>query len=118
MNDLFPMNLSSIHHSLNLNTDKNQLSKIYTHHTYPPAARLPRIVKISLEKKFSFSTRLIRLEFDHSTVNYYSEIDTVILYGKISSQNSILNKIPQQISLSSMVSYKLFFYKKQTKILF
>ncbi len=110
MNDLFPN-----HINVNLNTDKNQISKIYTHHTYPPAARLPRIMKISLENKFSFSTRLIRLEFDHSTVNYYSEIDTVILYGKISSNNSILNENTQQISSDSSLMVSLYIFIK-TKI--
>lgn len=65
--------------------DLEQISQIHTYHTYPPAARLPRIVKISLENKVSFPTRLIRLEFDHSTANYYSEIDTVMLYGKLSA---------------------------------
>jgi len=110
MNDLFPN-----HINVNLNTDKNQISKIYTHHTYPPAARLPRIMKISLENKFSFSTRLIRLEFDHSTVNYYSEIDTVILYGKISSNNSILNENTQEISSDSPLMVSLYIFIK-TKI--
>jgi hypothetical protein len=94
MNDLFPDhvdNTSSILHSLHLNTDNEQISKLYTHHTYPAAARLPRIVKIPLKSQCSFPTRLIRLEFDHSTVNYYTEIDTVILYGKTSPSNSSLN---------------------------
>jgi hypothetical protein len=45
-------------------------------------------MKISLENKFSFPTRFIRLEFDHSTVNYYSEIDTVTLSGRILSNDS------------------------------
>jgi hypothetical protein len=108
MNDLFPNHIntnSSKLHSLHLNTDIKQISKIYTHHTYPAAARLPRIVKISLENKFSFSTRLIRLEFDHSTVNYYSEIDTIILYGKNSSTTSILNEDTKEILPSTTVSH-------------
>lgn len=81
--------------------DNQQISKIYTDHTYPPAARLPRIVKIPLKNKFSFPTRLIRLEFDHSTVNYYSEIDTVILCGRISPPDSILTEDTKSMSPSS-----------------
>jgi len=57
------------------------------------------------KKKFSFPIRLIRLEFDHSTANYYSEIDTVILYGKISSNNSILNEDLQEIPSSPTVCH-------------
>ncbi len=108
MNDLFPNHLnmnSSGLHSLQLNTDQKEISKISTHHTYPPAARLPRIMKISLENKFSFPTRLVRLEFDHSTVNYYSEIDTVILCGKLSSNNSIFTEDTTPIPPSPTVSY-------------
>ncbi|CAF1282903.1 unnamed protein product [Rotaria sordida] len=95
MKDLFPNHIitkSSILHSSRLNTDNKQILNIHTRHRYPPAACLPRIVKIPLKDKFSFPTRFIRLEFDHSTVNYYSEIDTVILYGKTLLNNSILNE--------------------------
>ncbi|CAF3611887.1 unnamed protein product [Rotaria socialis] len=90
-NDLFPDHIktdSSVLQTLNLNA--------YTRHTCPPAARLPRIVKISLKDKISFPTRLIRLEFDHSTVSYYSEIDTVILSGKILPTDSVLNESNEQ----------------------
>ncbi|UJR27898.1 hypothetical protein I4U23_009160 [Adineta vaga] len=95
--DLFP------NHHLNSdsNMNSNQTSNIHTYHTCPPAARLPRIVKISLINKFSFPTRFIRLQFDHSTVNYYSEIDTVILYGKTSPTNS--NNITENIKSSSSI---------------
>lgn len=94
MNDLFPNNVisnSSITDSLNL----------YTHHVYPPAARLPRIVKIPLKAKVSFPIRFIRLEFDHSTVTYYSEIDTVILNGKTVPHDSIVNENNEQQATSS-----------------
>ncbi len=87
INDLFPNHVStatSALHSLHLNTDNKQISKIYTRHTYPPAARLPRILKIPLKNKISFPTRHIRLEFDHTTANYYIEIDTIKLCGNIS----------------------------------
>lgn len=56
-------------------------------------------MKISLEKKVSFPTRLIRLEFDHSTVDYYSEIDTVTLCGTMASDPSTLIEIPRMIIL-------------------
>ncbi|CAF3365740.1 unnamed protein product [Rotaria sp. Silwood1] len=104
MNDIFPNHIntnSSVLQSLHLNTNNKQILNIDTHHTFPPAARLPRIVKISLKDKFSFPTRFIRLEFDHSTVNYYSEIDTIILYGKILSSNLILNEDNNKSILSS-----------------
>lgn len=103
MNDLFPNNVisnSSITDSLNLNTDVKYLSNIYTHHVYPPAARLPRIVKIPLKAKVSFPIRFIRLEFDHSTVTYYSEIDTVILNGKTVPDDSIVNENNEQQATS------------------
>ncbi|CAF2033153.1 unnamed protein product [Rotaria magnacalcarata] len=90
-NDLFPDHIktdSSVLQSLDSNT--------YTRHTCPPAARLPRIVKISLKDKISFPTRLVRLEFDHSTASYYSEIDTVILSGKILPTDSVLNESNEQ----------------------
>jgi hypothetical protein len=92
INDLHPNHINTVLHSLHINTDNEQISRISTHHTNPPAARLPRIVKIPLKNKISFPTRLIRLEFDHSTVNYYSEIDTVILSGQTSPTNFILNE--------------------------
>ncbi|CAF4683555.1 unnamed protein product [Rotaria sp. Silwood1] len=104
MNDIFPNHIntnSSVLQPLHLNTNNKQILNIDTHHTFPPAARLPRIVKISLKDKFSFPTRFIRLEFDHSTVNYYSEIDTIILYGKILSSNLILNEDNNKSILSS-----------------
>lgn len=85
MSDLFPNRVVRTPSPLqpaSFNTKKKEVPKIYTHHPHPPAARLPRIVKIPLENKFSFPTRLIRLEFDHSTVDYYSEIDTVTLSGQ------------------------------------
>ncbi|CAF4392921.1 unnamed protein product, partial [Adineta steineri] len=47
MHDLFPDHINSATASLNslhLNTDNEQISKIYTRHTYPPAARIPRIL--------------------------------------------------------------------------
>lgn len=88
MNDLFPNHINTVTsalYSLNLNTDHEQISKINTRHTYPPAARLPRILKIPLENKISFPTRHIRLEFDHCTANYYIEIDTIKLCGQTSN---------------------------------
>ncbi|CAF1598382.1 unnamed protein product, partial [Didymodactylos carnosus] len=60
----------------------SQISKLHTYHQCPPASRLPRIVKIELADKIKFPCKLIRLEFDHSTVSYYTEIDTVILISK------------------------------------
>lgn len=87
MNDLFPNHINTVTSALNslhLNTDNTQISKIYTNHTYPPAARFSRILKIPLRDKISFPTRHIRLEFDHCTANYYIEIDTIKLYGSIS----------------------------------
>ena len=75
---------------IDVNRRHGRTPKFFTRHTHPAAARLPRIVKIPLAKKFSFPTRLIRLEFDHSTVDYYAEIDTVFLCGKRSSSNSSL----------------------------
>ncbi|CAF5007130.1 unnamed protein product, partial [Rotaria socialis] len=59
----------------------------YTLHPYPPAARMPRIVKIPLKNKVPFPTRHIRLEFDHSTTNYYIEIDTIKLCGDLLNTN-------------------------------
>ncbi|CAF3635009.1 unnamed protein product [Adineta steineri] len=93
MHDLFPDHINSATASLNslhLNTDNEQISKIYTRHTYPPAARIPRILKIPLKNKVPFPTRHIRLEFDHCTANYYIEIDTIILSGYTSNLNQIL----------------------------
>jgi hypothetical protein len=108
MNDLFPhSNSSSVVQSSDFNINQKEISKIYTHHNYPPAARLPRIMKISLEKKFSFPTRFIRLEFDHSTVNYYSEIDTVSLSGRILSNDSISHEDLNVLPSSPMISYSI-----------
>ncbi|CAF1364141.1 unnamed protein product, partial [Didymodactylos carnosus] len=59
-----------------------QISKLHTRHRYPSASRQPRIVKIQLADRIKFPCKLIRLEFDHSTVGYYTEIDTVILIGR------------------------------------
>ncbi|CAF4331194.1 unnamed protein product, partial [Adineta steineri] len=90
MHDLFPDHINSATASLNslhLNTDNEQISKIFTRHTYPPAARIPRILKIPLKNKVPFPTRPIRLEFDHCTANYYIEIDTIILSGYTSNLN-------------------------------
>ncbi len=98
---MFPNHINTNSSGLQSLYSAEQISKIYTHHTYPPAARLPRIVKIPLKNKFSFPTRLIRLEFDHSTVNYYSEIDTVILCGRISPPDSILTEDTKSMSPSS-----------------
>ncbi|CAF0824780.1 unnamed protein product [Adineta ricciae] len=96
--DLFPNHVPP-----NNSTNVKHISGVYTHHTCPPASRIPRIVKISLKNKFSFPTRFIRLQFDHSTVNYYSEIDTVILYGRTSpSDSSSLSNI-ESTSLSSLI---------------
>ena len=86
INDYFSN--GDINQSSNIDTTRRETWKTYTRHSHPPAARLPRIVKISLENKVSFPTRLVRLEFDHSTVDYYSEIDTVILSGTIASNPS------------------------------
>lgn len=116
MDDLFPYQVNkntSVLHSLHSNTDNQQISHVYTRHTYPPAARLPRIVRIPLINKFSFPTRLVRLEFDHSTVNYYSEIDTVTLSGKILPRNLIESNDQQNIppsSPDSKVIISFFFY--------
>ncbi|CAF5061980.1 unnamed protein product [Rotaria sp. Silwood1] len=97
MNDLFPNHINtttSALQSLHLNTDYEQISKIYTHHTYPPAAYFPRILKIPLINKISFPRQHIRLEFDHCTANYYIEIDTISLCG----QNlNISQSLPKEI---------------------
>ncbi|UJR21872.1 hypothetical protein I4U23_024945 [Adineta vaga] len=95
MQDLFPDHVNSVtsaFHSLQLNTDHNQVSKIHTRHTYPPAARFPRITKISLENKVPFPIQHIRLEFDHCTANYYIEIDTITLTGSTLNSNSSLTE--------------------------
>ena len=84
MKDLFPNHVDAVTsqlQSLDLNTDQEQIERIHTYHTYPPAARLPRILKIPLKYKISFPTRFIRLEFDHCTANYYIEIDSIKLCG-------------------------------------
>ena len=104
MNDLFP-NCDITNQSSDFDRMKKDVSKIHTRHSYPPAARLPRIVKISLEKKVPFPTRLIRLEFDHSTMDYYSEIDTVILCGTMASDPSTFIEILPTIIPSEAVSY-------------
>ncbi|CAF1487854.1 unnamed protein product [Adineta ricciae] len=85
MHDIFPQHVdvvTSALQSLQLNTDHTGISKIYTRHTYPPAARIPRITKIPLKGKVPFPTRHVRLEFDHCTANYYIEIDTIMLTGQ------------------------------------
>ena len=108
MKDLFPNRIHGNPSDLDLldsSGHHRQTSNIYTHHTYPPAARLPRIVKIPLKNKFSFPIRLIRLEFDHTTANYYSEIDTVTLHGTILSNKFLFNENKSCIQSSSMVSY-------------
>ncbi|CAF2779984.1 unnamed protein product [Rotaria sp. Silwood2] len=108
MNDLFPYHINTVTsalQSLNLNTDHEQISKIYTRHTFPPAARIPRILKIPLTNKFPFPTRHIRLEFDHCTANYYIEIDTISLCGQILNSNQsfpteIISKQEENIELN------------------
>jgi F-box/leucine-rich repeat protein 4 len=113
MNDLFPDHVNtavSAFHSLHLNTDHKQISKIYTHHTYPPAARFSRILKIPLENKVSFPTRHIRLEFDHCTANYYIEIDTITLCGQILKPNiplPIVDKAKQMTAQHEKVDIDL-----------
>ena len=105
--DLFPDRMnrnSSSTEPADPSSEEKDLSKIYTRRNYPPTARLPRIVKISLEKKFSFPTRLVRLEFDHSNVSYYSEIDTVTLSGRITSNYCTSSEDSIVIPLSSVVS--------------
>ena len=80
--DIFPDDLPDAEQNmatLNLNQQQRRSFDVHTYHSSPPAARLPRIMKISLTGKFSFLTKLIRLEFDHSTVDYYTEIDTVMV---------------------------------------
>jgi hypothetical protein len=114
MKDLFPNHVStatSALHSLHLNTDNKQISKIHTHHTYPPAARFPRILKIPLKNKVFFPTRHIRLEFDHSTTNYYIEIDTIKLCGRISTLDLLLPMVSKLKSLMNLISFFLFFRK-------
>lgn len=100
MTDLFPNHIDatiSAFHSLSLNTDHEQVSKIHTRHPYPPAARLPRIVKIPLKNKLSFPTRYFRLEFDHCTTNYYIEIDTIKLCGTFSNADQSLPRVSLKI---------------------
>ena len=89
MDDLFPDNTNAITSAmrcLRLNADLSRLPHIPTRHTYPAAARLPRIMHIPLANKVSFPTRHVRLEFDHSTVDYYIEIDTVLLSSQVSPE--------------------------------
>ena len=103
MNDLFPDHINtatSALHSLQMNTDHQLISKIHTHHAYPPAARFARILKIPLENKIPFPTRHIRLEFDHCTANYYIEIDTIQLCGRSSTCNSSTATVNQIIDKS------------------
>jgi hypothetical protein len=81
--DFFPnddiRSVTAAARSLDVNNhDRNRLN-VHTKHTSPPAARLPRIVEISLQGQVPFATQHFRLEFDHSTVGYYVEIDTIIL---------------------------------------
>lgn len=113
INDLFANSdtrSSMPYEPLIVDTTRKETWKTYTRHSRPPAARLPRIVKISLENKVPFRTRFIRLEFDHSTVDYYSEIDTVTLSGTIASSNpSISTDVPSiTVPSSPSVSDLLF----------
>jgi len=90
MNDLFPNEIDSLvssMKSLHLTTDNQLIERINTKHSYPPAARFPRILKIPLDGSYPFPFKFIRIEFDHSTANYYIEIDTVRLCGDISVVN-------------------------------
>lgn len=90
MKDLFPNHINSLTSSINslhLNTDNQLIEKLNTKHSYPPAARFPRIQKIPLDHFHSFPFKFIRIEFDHSTANYYIEIDTIRLCGDTSSKN-------------------------------
>ena len=92
MHDLFPHTLESISstlQSMHIHRDQSYVSKISTNRPSPPAAHLPRIMKIPLKDKFTFPTRFVRLEFNHSTVHYYSEIDTILLCGRIFPVESI-----------------------------
>ena len=103
MLDLFPDHVNtttSALDSLQLNTDHQLISKIHTKHSYPPAARFARILKIPLEKKISFPTRHIRLEFDHCTANYYIEIDTIKLCGRLSPSDTPIPVINPTVSES------------------
>ena len=83
--DFFPNNVDSLTstvRSLHVNEAGGHRPNVHTKHTSPPAARLPRIVEISLQDKVPFPTRHFRLEFDHSTAEYYVEIDTILLYSQ------------------------------------
>jgi hypothetical protein len=103
MNDLFGNSTSTISSRFStyeFNREQEFLSQVCTTHSSPPAARLPRILKIPLKDTISFPTRLIRLEFDHSTVQYYTEIDTVLLCGQLTRLSSIVSQIP--VCLSSL----------------
>ena len=80
--------------------EHDYMSKISTKHTYPAASHIPRIVKIPLENRIPFCTRLFRLEFDHSTVQYYAEIDTVILCGSTSTSLTKQTE-PTEVELDS-----------------
>ena len=106
--DLFPdsdATIPSAHQPVRANTPRENISTICTRHSRPPAARLPRIMKISLKDKFSFPTRLVRLEFDHSTVNYYSEIDTITLCGQTWPVGSIeVNNTTSTLESSNVCS--------------
>jgi hypothetical protein len=114
MKDLFPDHINSATsalQSLQLNTDHQLISKIHTNHTYPPAARLSRILKIPLENKVSFPTKHIRLEFDHCTANYYIEIDTIKLCGRLTAldlpvptTNKIIEKQEEIIENDSSIN--------------
>jgi hypothetical protein len=107
MHDLFPNHVNgttSALHSVHLTTDHEQISKIHTRHTYPPAARFSRILKIPLKNKISFPTRHIRLEFDHSTANYYIEIDTIILSGQTSNLNLTLPTVSKLKQINELIS--------------
>jgi hypothetical protein len=90
MHDLFPEQihaLTSTMNSLDMNDKQQQISSaIHTHHAYPAAARVPRIMKIPLTNRLPFSVRHFLLEFDHSTIDYYTEIDTIVLCSQKNEQ--------------------------------
>lgn len=86
------------------NAEIEHLRKILTKHSFPAAARVPRIVRIPLENRVPFETRFFRVEFDHSSVRYYSEIDTIILCGQTVKEISVeatVSVVQRKISTNS-----------------
>ena len=115
ISDLFPDDSENVSEQLNLihiNADRQTYPQIYTQHSYPAAARLPRILRIPLKDKISFPTRRFRCEFDHKCVDYYIEIDTITL--TVEDPSNVGNKPTVISSLLSKAHQLLYGPNKAT----